>query len=308
MHSWRTASVAGMQRRQVLDYLVLAGVWGGSFVLVLEVVRAFGWVGAVAFRALTACLILTVLAVVTRRRLAFGDWRPLAVVGSTTVAGQLAGLSIATPVIGTAMAAIFVGAIPLLSMAIGQLWGIERITPAGRVGLVLGFAGIVLLVGFPAAPITGRFLLGCAASLFGSLSAAVGSTYARRHLQAVGSWEQTIGAFFFGGLLLLPVLLAVPVPRPPGPQQYAGLVLLAGLCSALAYVLYFRLVAEVGATIAISVEFLVTVVAVLVGAVLLGERLSVVQLAGGAVIIAGCALVLGLVPTGRRHEDVRERP
>ena len=59
-----------------------------------------------------------------------------------------------------------------------------------------------------------------------------------------------------------------------------------------------------GATIAISVEFLVTVVAVLVGALLLGEHLSVVQLAGGAIVIAGCALVLGLLPAaglrGRR--------
>jgi drug/metabolite transporter (DMT)-like permease len=63
-------------------------------------------------------------------------------------------------------------------------------------------------------------------------------------------------------------------------------------------VLYFRLVAEVGPTVAISVEFLVTVVAVVTGAAFLGERLSLVQLVGGAVIIAGCALVLGLV--GRR--------
>jgi drug/metabolite transporter (DMT)-like permease len=68
------------------------------------------------------------------------------------------------------------------------------------------------------------------------------------------------------------------------------------MCSALAYVLYFRLVAEVGATIAISVEFLVTVIAVTVGAVLLNEHLSVVQLVGGAVILVGCALVLGLIP------------
>jgi drug/metabolite transporter (DMT)-like permease len=73
-------------------------------------------------------------------------------------------------------------------------------------------------------------------------------------------------------------------------------MLLAVMCSAVAYVLYFRLVAEAGATIAISVEFLVTVIAVFVGAALLGERLSPLQLAGGAVIIGGCALVLGLIP------------
>jgi drug/metabolite transporter (DMT)-like permease len=130
----------------------------------------------------------------------------------------------------------------------------------------------------------------------------VGSNYARRHLLQVGSWEQTIGAFFAGGLLTLPLLLAVPVPRVPAPPDYACLTLLAGACSALAYVIYFRLVAEVGATVAISVEFLVTVVAVAVGALLLGERLSAVQLAGAVTILTGCALVLGLVPGRRRNE------
>jgi drug/metabolite transporter (DMT)-like permease len=277
-------------------YLALGVIWGSSFALVLHVVQAFGWVGAAAFRALGACAILTLLALAGRRRLRFGDWRPLCVVGATTVAGQLIGLSAATPLIGTALAAIFVGSIPLFSMVVGHLWGIERLTDARRLGLVLGFTGIVLLVGFPAVPVTGRFVLGCAMSLFGAVSAAVGSNYARRHLQGVGSWEQTIGAFLAGGLLTLPLLLAVPVPRAPAPADYAGLALLAGACSALAYVLYFRLVAEVGATIAVSVEFLVTLVAVTVGALLLGERLSAVQLAGAVTVLVGCALVLGLVP------------
>lgn len=288
-----------MHRRQVVDYVAMALIWGFSFILVLKVVEAFGWVGAVTFRALTASAVLAVTAVVTRRRLEFGSWRPLAVVGATTVAGQLIGLSFATPRIGTAMAAILVATIPLFSMVIGQAWGIERISRPGRLGLVMGFGGIVLLVGSPAAPVTGTFVLGCASSLFGSLCAACGSNYARRRLQLVGSWEQTIGAFFFGGSMTLPLLLAVPVPTSPRSVDVAFLVLLAGMCSALAYVLYFRLVAEVGATLAISVEFIVPVVAVVVGAVLLQERLSFAQLVGGAVIIVGCSLVVGLIPRHR---------
>jgi drug/metabolite transporter (DMT)-like permease len=283
-----------VQRRQVAAYLALALIWGTSFLLVLKVVEAFGWVGAVTFRALTAAAVLTALAVATRRRLTFGRRTPLVAVGATTVAGQLVGLSVATPLIGTAMSAILVGTIPLFSMVIGQLWGIETMTWRSRVGLVLGFAGIVLLVGFPAVPVTARFVVGCGVGLGGAVS--WGSNYARQHLSGVGAWEQTIGAFVAGGLLTLPLLLVVRVPAPPAPRDYGYLTVLAAICSALAYVLYFRLVAEVGATIAVSVEFLVTVVAVLVGAVVLGERLSAVQLVGGVVIVAGCALVLGLVP------------
>ena len=285
-----------VRRRHIVDYLSLAVIWGLSFVLLLKVVAAFGWVGAVAFRSLIASGVLLVIAAVSRRRLAFGRWRHLAVVGATTVGVQLIGLNLATPRIGTAMAAIFVGTIPLFSMLIGHVWGIERLTGWGRIGLLLGFAGIIALVGFPAVPVTGSFVFGCGCSVASAVGAAYGSNYARRHLQAVGSWEQTIGAFAVAGVGMLPLLAVVPLPHRPSPVDLAYLGLLAVMCSAVAYVLYFRLVAEVGATIAISVEFLVTVVAVFVGAAVLGEHLAGAQLAGGAVIIVGCALVLGLLP------------
>lgn len=286
-----------MRRRDLSDYAVLSVIWGVSFVLVLRVVEAFGWVGAVAFRALIAGSVLMLLAAVTRRRLDFSvGWWPFAVVGATTVAGQLLGLSFATPRIGTAMAAIFVGSIPLFSMVIGQLWGLEHISTLGRVGLGLGLAGIVLLVGFPAVPVTAAFVVGCCASLLSAISAAFGSNYARARLQSVGSWEVTIGAFLFAGLMTLPLLVFVPVPTIPRLVDFGYLVVLSAVMSALAYVLYFRLVADLGATRAISVEFVVTAIAVLVGALVLDEELSVAQLVGAVVILVGCALVLDLVP------------
>ena len=297
-----------MHRRQVFDYVALGVVWGASFILVLKVVQAFGWAAGVSFRALIAAALLVLLARATGRRLHFGSWRPLAIVGATTVAGNLIGLNIATPRIGTAMAAIFVATIPLFSMVIGQLWGVEHISPTGRVGVLLGFAGVVMLVGFPAVPVTPTFVVGCVASTCSAISAAFGSNYARKHLQQIGSWEQTIGAFFVGGLLVLPLLIVMPLPTTPRPLDWGLLVLLAAACSALAFVLYFRLVAEVGATIAVSSEFLVTVIAVIIGAVFLGERLTAVQVLGAVVIILGCSLVLGLLPVRRARSNATTRP
>lgn len=289
-----------MHPKHLAGYVFLAVAWGLSFLLVLEVVAAFGWIGAVAFRALVAGATLLVVARATGRRLVFAaGWRPYAAVGATTVAGQLVGISYATPRIGTALAAIFVAAIPLFSMVIAQLWGLERITRRGLGGLLLGFAGIVALVGFPAMPITGEFLVGCAASLGGSLCAAFGSNYANRRLHTVDPFEVTTGAFLAGALLVLPLLVAVPVPTAPRPIDFVWLLVLGGVMSATTYVVYFKLVAAIGATRAISVEFAVTAVAVVAGALLLDERLSPVQLAGGAMIVTGCALVLGLVPRVR---------
>jgi drug/metabolite transporter (DMT)-like permease len=290
-----------VHRRQLFDYVALAVIWGASFIVLLKVVGAFGPMGAVSLRSLAAAGVLVLAAGLTRRRLDFGHaWRPIAVVGATTVAGQLVGLSFATPRIGTSMAAILVATIPLFSAVIGRLWRIEEVSATGRVGLGLGFGGIVLLVGFPSVEVTPAFVLGCASSLFGSVCAAFGSNWARRHLRAVGSWEQTTGAFLVGGLLTLPLMLLTPAPAMPTLGDVACLLVLAAVCSALAYVLYFRLVAEVGATLAISVEFVVPVLAVVIGAVALGERLTAPQVVGGAVIILGCAMVVGLVPRSSR--------
>jgi drug/metabolite transporter (DMT)-like permease len=280
-----------------MAYGALTLIWGVSFIVLLRVVQAFGWVGAVTFRCLLAGSILLVFAGATRRKLRFtAGWKSFAAVGATTVAGQLIGMSYATPRIGTAMAAIFVATIPLFSMLIGHVWGLERVTAQGAFGLLLGLGGVVLLVGFPAVPITATFVLGCCGSIVAAVSAAFGSNYASRHLAGVGPWEVTIGSFLCGGMMSLPLLLAVPVPAVPRLIDLGYLLILSGVMSAVAYVLYFRLVADIGATKTISVEFAVTAAAVLVGAVFLREPLSVAQLVGGSVIVLGCASVLGLLP------------
>ena len=286
-----------MKPQDIAAYIFLAIAWGLSFLVILLVIDAFGWIGAVTLRALIAGVTLFIVAALMRRKLDFSaGWWPFFVLGATTVAGQLIGLSYGTPRVGTATAAILVAAIPLFSMLIGQYWGLERITPHGVAGLALGTVGIVLLVGFPTMPVTGEFLIGCAASLFSSFCAAFGSNYANLRLRNVGSMEITASSFLFGGLMTLPLLLAVPVPTLPRSIDYAMLLLLGGVMSGLTYLVYFRLVNRVGATKAVSVEFAVTVVAVFVGAILLHEPLSLIQLTGAATIIAGCILVLGIVP------------
>lgn len=286
-----------MKPGELAAYMFLAIAWGLSFLLVLHAVEAFGWVGAVSLRCFMASVTLYLVAKATKRRLDFSaGWKAFAIVGATTVAGQLIGLSYATPLIGTAMAAILVASIPLFSMLIGQFWGLERISAQSLLGIAFGFSGIVILVGFPAVPVTENFVLGCIACLFGCICAAFGSNYASRNLKGTGSWEITIGSFFAGGVMTLPFLSVVPIPAMPSLLDIAYLFALAIVMSALTYITYFRLVATIGATKTISVEFVVTVIAVFIGAIVLDEPLSPAQFTGAAIIIVGCALVLGLVP------------
>ena len=285
-----------MRRRDLSDYAVLSVIWGVSFVLVLRVVEAFGWVGAVAFRALIAGAVLML-----SPRSPGAAW--------TSAWGGGRSRSWARPRWRASSRAVVRDAPdryrdgshlrrndPVVLHGDRAAWGLEHISKVGRAGLGLGLAGIVLLVGFPAVPVTAAFVIGCCGSLLSAVSAAFGSNYARARLQSVGSWEVTIGAFLFAGLMTLPLLVFVPVPTVPRLVDFGYLIVLSAIMSALAYVLYFRLVADLGATRAISVEFVVTAIAVLLGALVLDEKLSVAQLVGGVVILVGCALVLDLVP------------
>lgn len=295
-----------MRLRDLGDYLLLALIWGLSFLVLIRVVDAFGWIGAISLRCLLAGVTLFVIAKAMGRRIDLSaGLRPFAIVGATTAAGQLIGLTYATPRIGTAMASILVATIPLFSMIISQVWGLERMTPRSLLGLVLGTIGIVILVGFPSEPVTGIFLFGCASALFGNFCAAFGSNYASHRLGHVASSDITMAAFFLGGLMVLPFLYVVPVPAMPDPADFLDLAILGGVMSALAYVIYFRLVGRIGATRAISVEFVVPIVASSVGALFLGERLTVAQIGAAGLIIIGCAMVLGLLPFFRAVDMTR---
>jgi drug/metabolite transporter (DMT)-like permease len=286
-----------MRGRDLADYILLAVTWGLSFLVLMNVVGAFGWIGAISLRCLLAGATLFLLAKAMGRKIDLSaGLKPFAIVGATTAAGQLIGLTYATPRIGTAMASILVATIPLFSMIISQLWGLERMNARSLIGLILGTFGILVLVGFPSVPVTGGFLFGCAAALFGNFCAAFGSNYASHKLKHAASWDITMAAFFLGGVMVLPLLYVVPVPAMPRALDVINLVILSCLMSAMAYVVYFRLVGRIGATRAISVEFVVPIVASSTGTLFLGESLTLAQIGAAILIIFVCALVLGLVP------------
>ena len=263
--------------------------------VMVRVTDAFGWAATVSLRCFIAAAAVLAAALLTRRRLRFtAARRHYVVIGLTTVAGQLIGFTCATPRIGTAMAAVFAAVIPLATIIVGCLWKLETITPKKLAGLLLGLAGIVLLVGFPPVEGTGTFVIGCLFGMLGALSSAVGGNYTSVHLRGEGRLEITIASFVVGGIVTLPLAYFFPVPTVPSAEDYGSLLLLGTVMSGVAYLLFFRLVGSIGPTRTNTVEFLVTVIAVFVGTCLLGESLTAAQMVGGLVIVIGCALVLDI--------------
>lgn len=282
--------------RQLNMYTWTFLMWGASFYWLAIAIPEFGWAATVSIRAFIASGLLVLIAVATRRRLDFqGEWRNLAVLGVTSVGLNLGGMNFALTRLDSSLTAILVSTIPLYSLLIEWVWHRKRPTPVMLLGLVTGFTGVVVLIGFSPQHIDGRFLLGVLGSAIGSAGFAFGGSWAKAYLPHMGNYEQTIGTFLFGGLVTAPLIAIVPmVTVPPSLKAVGALVIVAGTASSFAYILYFKLVDEIGATRALTTEFLVPVVAVVLGALLLHERITLPQLVGAAIIFVGCALVLGL--------------
>lgn len=294
-----------MTLRQFNMYFWTFFFWGASFLWLAIAIPEYGWVGAVSIRSFIASAALVLIAFVSGRKLKF-DAKPqrFALLAFFSVACNLGGMSFAIIHLGTSLTAILVCTIPLYSLLIESIWHKRLPTPVMVVGLLLGFSGVVILIGFTPQAVNAHFWLGMLGSTIASVGFAMGGSYANMKLPKVGSWERTIGNFFFGGLLTLPLFLIAPMPViPPSLKATAALITVAVTASSLAYVLYFKLVDEIGPTKALTTEFMVPVVAVIIGYLLLDETMTMNQLLGATIIITGCALVMGFVPKRFKKSD-----
>jgi drug/metabolite transporter (DMT)-like permease len=290
-----------MTARQINMYAWVAIMWGSSFALLVPVIASLGWVGGVAFRGFIASAIVFVIALALKRNLQFaGNWKHFAVLGATSVGMNLGGMNYALERLGTQLTAILVTTIPLYSLLIESIWSKTKPTLLKTVGLLIGFSGVVILVGLSPQSVNREFWFGVFGSFIASFGFALGGNYSRVKGAHIGSWEQTIGTFLFGGLWTLPLLIWVPIVRTPTVGDILSLIAVAATASSFAYILYFKLVAEVGATTALTTEFLVPVVAVILGYFLFSETLSINQIIGTVIIMVGCALVMGLNPFAKQ--------
>jgi drug/metabolite transporter (DMT)-like permease len=291
-----------LSRRDILDLLMLAALWGGSFLFMRVSAPEFGPVPLMALRAVVAvaCL-LPWLAWRGHLRAIVDNARHMAVIGFLGSAFPFVLYGYAMLVLTAGQGAIANAATPLWGALVAYLWLRERPTPWQIVGLAIGFAGVALLVWFKStASGTGSLVAFCAA-LLAAASYGVAGNYTRRYLSRVDSMANAGGSLIATTLLLvIPGILLWP-QQAPSAAAWASVLALGIACTGFAYVVFFRLIAKVGAPKAMTVVFLVPLFGVLWGSLFLGERLDAWVAASGLVVLAGTALAAGVVrPRVRR--------
>jgi len=200
--------------------------------------------------------------------------------------------------ISTGLSSILNATTPLFGALIAWYWLGDKLNASRALGLALGFTGVVFLAidvpgGISFKP--GGSGLAVAACLLATLCYGLAGSFTKKYLQGVPSMVTTSGSLWGASLgLCLPALLTWPTDMPPL-HAWVSLGVAGLLCTALAYVLYFRLMASTGPARAMTVTYLIPVFANVIGVVVLDEVVTPWMMGCGVVIVVGTALASGLV-------------
>lgn len=287
----------------LLRLVALAALWGGSFLFMRIVSPVLGPAPTAFGRVAIAALGLgaVVLAVLPAERRRFrGRFGRVLLLGALNSGTPFLLFAFAVGTLTAGHAAILNATAPLAGVAIGAAAFGERAGPAKLAGIGLGLAGVVVLTGAGTVTPTFAVWLAVAASLGATSAYGLAGFLARRWLQPKGALPDVLVAFgsqVGAALFVAPWLAVAAVRAPVEPATLGagvvGALLALGLgCTALAYVLYFRLLADVGPIRSLAVTFLVPLFGVLWGRLFLGEPLGWAHAAGGGLIAAALALVL----------------
>ena len=281
-----------MNRRYGLMLVVLALIWGSSFMFIKIAVRELDpatlILGRLGLAALTLAVVVPAL-VGTRTTLEQlrANWRALAVVGLLNTAVPFWLLSWGETRIDSGLASIIQASVPIFNAVLAfAFFHEQRVTRQMLAGIAVGFAGVALLVGAqPEAKVLGALAVVGMATCY-----ALGGLLTRRYLADTRPHVVALGTSAIAALVVAPVGVLRAPDQMPGWETWASVAVLGVLGTALAYLLFFTIIAGAGAAYAALVTYLVPPVALAYGALFLDESVGLAALAGLVLIFAGVAL------------------
>ncbi len=296
----------GMTSRSVLRTGVLALLWGSCFLWIELALTGLTPVQLTVIRCALGAAVLLVLARVGGQRLprSARTWGHLAVAALFCNAVPFALFAIGQQSVDSGVAGVINATTPLWSLLIGFSLGLDRdLRPVRLGGLALGFAGVVLI--FAPWQQNGLMGLGAPALLGAAASYAVAFTYMGRHLVGKGGPMAISAAQLATATAWSALALPSSGPAHPNVTAIVAVIVLGVFGTGATFVLNYRIIEDEGPTAAATVGYLLPVVSVALGAIVLGEPLTVRVVLGMAVVLAGVAMTRLAVP--RRPQEVSSR-
>lgn len=283
-----------MTHRDRLDLILLAAIWGASFLFMRIAAPEFGAFVLAEIRvSIAAVFLLTVLLWQGYLRELLRLLLPLFVVGFFGSALPFVLFAYSTMTISAGTAAVINATAPLFAGLVAYVWLRDKLHPVQSVGLGIGFGGVLLLLWDRIALNVDGAAWAMGACLLASLSYGIAVNYTKKALSGVAPIVSAAGSQLAAAILLLPLAIWYWPQEGVSAGSWYSAATLGILCTGVAYILYFRLIANVGPARAITVTYLVPVFGMFWGFVFLDEIVSIGMLAACAVIFAGIAMATG---------------
>jgi drug/metabolite transporter (DMT)-like permease len=276
--------------------VALAALWGGSYLFMRFSVPHVGAEWVVEGRTLAGGLVLAAFILVTRRGFALArHWRGYAVIGIAGVAIPFWLIGTAVKTIDASTAAILNATSPIFSAIVASIWIRERLTFEKLAGIALSIAGIAVLVGWTPKPMSAAELFACSQSLMACACYGWVSVFTKVHLKEAPSSAISAVSCLVAAGALAPFTPWAAVAAPVPALAWVSVLALGVFSTGVAFILYYRLIGDLGPVRALMVTLLIPVFGILWGVLLLGEPVTPGRIAGCAIVLAGCALALGLL-------------
>jgi len=290
-----TTSTSDVGLRNLLELLLLAALWGGSFLLLRVTAPSFGPIFLIEMRVLIGLVVLLpILFFYGKQTELFAHWRVIALVSLTNMCLPFCLLAFASLSLGAGVISILNATVPFFAAVLGLMLFGQSITLAAASGLVVGFSGVVVLMaGDVQSAGAGSTLLAFAAGLTAALLYGFSANVINRRLLGVSGLAITTGSLFFTVVYLLPALFwNMPDSMPEG-IMWLYVFILGTACTGFAYILFYRLIMRLGAYQTLTVTYLVPVFSIVYGVLLLAENVTGVMLAGSLLVLLGVAVTTG---------------
>ena len=291
-------SAQSIPARFYVELFLLSAVWGFSFLFLRVAAPEMGPIFLVEMRVTSGLLIMLPLC------LLLGKWQELRkhwllimLVGITNMAVPFCFFALAAMNMSAGLLSIMNATVPFFTAIIGFVFWQKRLSVLAIGGMVFGFLGVIVLVFDPASTAAGNMnLLGAASALFACVLYGLALNLVSQKLSTVSGLAITTGSLLISSVLLLPLALWQRPEQMPDMPVWLAVIALGVVCTGLAYMLFYRLIAHMGSEQAIMTTYLVPVFSILWGNLFLAESITLFMVLGGILVLLGVGMTTGRLP------------
>jgi drug/metabolite transporter (DMT)-like permease len=283
-------------KQSAIELILLAAIWGASFIFMRIGSPEFGPILFMALRTLIASLFLLPLVYIAKQQKSFSGYkRKIFIVGILNTAIPFVLFGYATLTLPAGITSVLNATTPMFGAIVAYFWLKEKLSHTASLGLFIGFIGVYLLMRDKMALGQESIILPTLAVMLAALCYGTSANFTKKYLSAVKPIALAAGSQISASMVLIPIsLFFIPTTIPSNSAIYA-VIMLGILCTGIAYIIFFRLIAHTGPAKAMSVTYLIPIFGLFWGVLLLNEEITQWMVIGCGFILFGVALTTGLL-------------